>query len=167
MTDAHDGSPRLARRPWVPDASEDLVAAVASQTARSDADAIDRRLLDLVDRSTRIHEVEAVNLNPAANTMNPRAEALLASGLGSRPSLGYPGAKYEMGLEAIEQIEIIAAELATEVFDADHVEIRVPSGAMANLFAFMATTRPGDAVIVPPAAVAGHVTHHADGAAGL
>jgi glycine hydroxymethyltransferase len=44
--------------------------------------------------------------------MNPRAEALLSSGLGSRPSLGYPGDKYEMGLEAIEEIEVIAAELA-------------------------------------------------------
>ena len=29
----------------------------------------------------------------------------MARGLGSRPSLGYPGDKYEMGLEAIEEIE--------------------------------------------------------------
>ena len=42
--------------------------------------------------------------------MNPRAEALLASGLGARPSLGYPGDKYETGLEAIEEIEVIAAD---------------------------------------------------------
>ncbi|MCA9715699.1 MAG: serine/threonine protein kinase, partial [Myxococcales bacterium] len=36
-----------------------------------------------------------------------RAEAALARGLGSRPSLGYPGDKYEMGLAAIEEIEVI------------------------------------------------------------
>ena len=99
--------------------------------------------------------------------MNPKAEALLAQGLGSRPSLGYPSQKYEMGLEAIEKIEIIAAALAAEIFKARFAEIRVGSGALANLYAFMATTKPGDAVIVPPASIGGHVTHHGAGAAGL
>jgi glycine hydroxymethyltransferase len=99
--------------------------------------------------------------------MNPKAEALMAAGLGSRPSLGYPGGKYEMGLEAIEAIEVIAAELAAEVFGARHAEIRVGSGALANLYVFMATARPGDRIIAPPAAIGGHVTHHAAGAAGL
>ncbi|RMD62450.1 MAG: aminotransferase class I/II-fold pyridoxal phosphate-dependent enzyme, partial [Alphaproteobacteria bacterium] len=77
------------------------------------------------------------------------------------------GAKYEMGLEAIERIEVIAAELAARVFAACYAEVRVASGAMANLYAFMATCRPGDPIIVPPAEVGGHVTHHAAGAAGL
>ena len=99
--------------------------------------------------------------------MNPRAEAALSAGLGTRPSLGYPGDKYEMGLEAIERIEVIAAELAAEVFSADYAEIRVGSGALANLYVFMATCRPGDAIIAPPPAIGGHVTHHGAGAAGL
>ena len=96
--------------------------------------------------------------------MNPRAEAFLARGLGSRPSLGFPGDKYEMGLEAIE---VVTAELAAEVFGARHVDYRVGSGALANLSAFMATTRPGDTIIAPPASIGGHVTHHTTGAAGL
>jgi glycine hydroxymethyltransferase len=72
-----------------------------------------------------------------------------------------------MGLEAIETIEIIAAELAAEIFGARHVEFRVPSGAIANLYAFMATAQPGDSIIVPPAGIGGHVTHHLAGCAGL
>ena len=72
-----------------------------------------------------------------------------------------------MGLEAIEEIEVITAELAAEVFGAKYAEIRVGSGAMANLYGFMALTRPGDAIIAPPPAVGGHVTHHAAGCAGL
>ncbi|MDZ4133985.1 MAG: aminotransferase class I/II-fold pyridoxal phosphate-dependent enzyme, partial [Paracoccaceae bacterium] len=107
------------------------------------------------------------NLNPATNVMNPLAEAALSRGLGSRPSLGYPGDKYEMGLEAIEEIEVITAELAAEVFAAKYAEIRVSSGALANLYGFMALTAPGDAIIAPPPAVGGHVTHHAAGCAGL
>ena len=95
--------------------------------------------------------------------MNPRAEAMLSAGLGSRASLGHPGDKYEMGLEAIEQIEVMAAELAGEVFGARYAEIRVPSGAIANLYAFLATCEPGDTIIAPPASIGGHVTHHAGG----
>ena len=121
----------------------------------------------LIERNRHIHEVECVNLNPATNVMNPRAEAALSAGLGSRPSLGYAGAKYEMGLEAIEEIEVIVADLACRVFDAGFAEIRVGSGALANLYAFMATCQPGDSIIVPPATVGGHITHRPGGAAGL
>ena len=42
-----------------------------------------------------------------------------------------------MGLEAIEEIEVIAAALAAEVVGVKYAEIRVPSGAIANLYGFM------------------------------
>jgi glycine hydroxymethyltransferase len=38
---------------------------------------------------------------------------------------------------------------------------------MANLFSFMSICKPGDAIIVPPASIGGHVTHHNPGCAGL
>ena len=158
---------RMKFRPWVPAACEDYVQSLAGDCAARDSNTLAADIERLVADNRRIHESECINLNPATNIMNPAAEALLARGLGSRPSLGYPGDKYEMGLEAIERIEVIAAELACETFDADFAEIRVPSGAIANLYAFMATCQPGDAVIVPPASIGGHVTHHAAGAAGL
>jgi glycine hydroxymethyltransferase len=120
-----------------------------------------------VAENRAIHERDCVNLNPATNVMNPKAEALLASGIGSRPSLGYPGDKYEMGLEGIEKIEVLAAELAAEVFGARYAEIRVGSGALANLYVFMAAAKPGDVIIAPPPAIGGHVTHHGAGAAGF
>lgn len=158
---------RLGRRGWVPLKSETLVQRIANRTRDADSARIAARLGELAEENRRIHERECLNLNPATNVMNLRAEALLARGLGSRPSLGYPGDKYEMGLEALEEIEVIAAELCAEVFDARYAEIRVGSGALANLYAFMATCRAGDAIITPPAAIGGHVTHHAAGAAGL
>jgi len=157
----------LAKRAWVADEVEDYVAGIAGWTQDESADAIDRRIHELALENRRIHERDSVNLNPAANVMNPRAEALLAQGLSSRPSLGYPSQKYEMGLEAVEKIEIITAALAAEIFKARFAEIRVGSGALANLYAFMATTKPGDDIIVPPASIGGHVTHQDAGAAGL
>ena len=158
---------RLAHRPWVPQNSETLIQQIAAQTSSSTSDTIAGKIASLVDGNRAIHERDCFNLNPATNVMNPAAEALLSSGIGTRPSLGYPGGKYEMGLEAIEEIEVICAELCAEVFDARYAEIRVPSGAIANLYGFMATCKPGDAIIVPPASIGGHVTHHIDGCAGL
>ncbi|WP_447752565.1 aminotransferase class I/II-fold pyridoxal phosphate-dependent enzyme [Sphingopyxis fribergensis] len=167
VTERTDAMAKLARRPWVESACEDLAQRIAASVAAASADEIDARLSALVEENRRIHDVTSINLNPATNIMNPRAERLLASGLGSRPSLGHPGAKYEMGLEAIEQIEVLAAEVAAEVFGARFVEFRLASGAMANLYAFMATCKPGDAIIAPPDTIGGHVTHHRAGAAGL
>jgi glycine hydroxymethyltransferase len=157
----------LIRRPWVPAHAETHIQSIASKVAAASADDLDRTLLEWVEDNHQIHERDCINLNPATNMLNPKAEALLASGLGSRPSLGYPGDKYEMGLEAIEKIEIMAAELAAEVFGAKYAEIRVGSGALANLYVFMAAAKPGDTIIAPPPSIGGHVTHHAAGAAGL
>ncbi|UWQ22942.1 serine hydroxymethyltransferase [Jannaschia sp. W003] len=151
----------LAPRPWHPGAVQ---ARIRALPLPADPRAEIERL---AAENRRIHDRDCLNLNPAANVMNPRAEALLAAGLGSRPSLGLPGAKYETGLEAIEAIEVVAARLACAVFGARHAEVRVPSGAMANLFAFTALAAPGDAIVAPPAAIGGHVTHHAPGCAGL
>ena len=157
----------LQRRPWVRAPSEDLVQSIAAATAAARCADTDAEIHRLVADNRRIHDREGINLNPASNVMNPRAEALMAAGLGSRASLGWPGDKYETGLQAIERIEVVAAELAAELFDARYAEVRVGSGALANLYVFMATCKPGDTIIAPPAAIGGHVTHHADGAAGL
>ncbi|MDP2697181.1 serine hydroxymethyltransferase [Thalassospira sp.] len=157
----------LVRRSWVPQACEDIIQKYAGATSVATGTDIASRIIGLAQRNRVIHEQECFNLNPATNVMNPRAEAMLASGLGSRPSLGYPGDKYETGLEAIEEIEVIAAELCAEIFDAGYAEIRVASGAMANLYSFMAICQPGDVIIVPPAAIGGHVTHNNGGCAGL
>lgn len=157
----------LERRPWVPAPCEDLVQSIAADASRRDSEAHFQEIARLVAENRRIHDQHGINLNPASNVMNPKAEAMMASGLGSRASLGYPGDKYEMGLEAIERIEVICAELAAEIFDAKYAEVRVASGALANLYVFMATCRPGDTIIAPPADIGGHVTHHGPGAAGL
>ena len=158
---------KLKIRDWVNPSSESLVQTIAGATAHDESSVLLAKINRLADENRHIHEKECFNLNPATNVMNPQAETLLSSGIGSRPSLGYPGDKYEMGLEAIEEIEVICAQLCAEIFDAQFVEIRVPSGAIANLYGFMAVCSPGDTIIVPPASIGGHVTHHGAGCAGL
>ncbi len=160
-------SQTAAARGWLSAASAARDAEIVRSLNLADRDAVEERVHALVERNRTIHDLDSINLNPASNIMNPRAEAVLSAGLSTRASLGHPGDKYEMGLEAIEEIEVIAAEAVRAVFRADFAEVRVGSGSLANLYVFMATCRPGDSIIVPPASVGGHVTHRDAGAAGL
>lgn len=157
----------LEARPWVPKDPENYMQSLVKRFAAQTPEQNERDLLAFVEENRVIHERDCFNLNPATNAINPKAEALLASGVGSRPSLGYPGDKYEMGLEGVEKIEVLAAELVAEVFGARYAEIRVASGALANLYAYMAAAQPGDTVFVPSATVGGHFSHHTVGAAGM
>ena len=159
--------PTVGTRPWLSAVSSERESAILAAISDAALGEIDDRLHSLIKRNREIHESECINLNPATNVMNPRAEAVMAAGLGSRPSLGDPGEKYEMGLEAMEEIEVIAASLVRRLFGCRFAETRVASGAMANLYAFMATCEPGDSIIVPPPSIGGHVTHNTAGAAGL
>ncbi len=160
-------TPVLGVRPWLSPESSSRESEILESVNRMEPSGVDGRLHDLIGRNRSIHEAECINLNPATNVMNPRAEAVLAAGLGSRPSLGDPGEKYEMGLEAMEEIEVIAAALVRQLFGCRFAELRVASGAMANLYAFMSTCASGDSIIVPPPSIGGHVTHNTAGAAGL
>ena len=154
-------------REWLPERARLREREILDGAADKSLSWLDARVAGLTERNREIHERECINLNPATNVMNPRAEAAVSAGLGSRPSLGYPGDKYEMGLEAIEEIEVLAAALACRVFASRYAEIRVGSGALANGYGFLATCGPGDSIIVPPASIGGHATHHRAGVAGL
>lgn len=157
----------LKTQTWATAASQELITRIASQVDTKAGADVQKWIEELAQENHRLHDIQGINLNPATNILNPRAEKLLSSGMGSRASLGHPGDKYETGLGAIEQIEIITQELACEVFGSTYAEFRVPSGAIANLYAFMATTEPHDTIIAPPASIGGHVTHHKGGSAGL
>lgn len=154
-------------RPWVPDRLEKPIFERVRHYAALPPDALEAELRATLDRHERLHDREVLNLYAGTNAMNPRVAAYLARSVGSRPSLGWPGDKYETGLEHAQEIEVMAQALVCEVFRCGFCEFRVASGSLANLYAFMATCRPGDRIMAFPEKAAGHVTHHREGAAGL
>src|SRR3546814_9403982 len=84
----------LSSRDWVPANVDQFIQSVAQQASTMSVDDIDQRIASLIKKNRKIHEQDCFNLNPATNVVNPKAEAVLSQGLGSRPSLGYPGDKY-------------------------------------------------------------------------
>ncbi len=157
----------IASKPWLPPECARAIADIEASLSLDDREAMEAQLFRLVEDHERLMDLESLGLNAGTNVMNPRAAALLGRSLGNRPSLGYPGDKYEMGMEYAERIEVLAESLTKRLFGAPYAEIRVPSGAIANLYAFMATCRPGDRILAFSGEMGGHVTHHAAGCAGL
>jgi len=154
-------------RPWVAEASARFYESQAGRYRDLAAGAFEGEIEKVLAEHSRFMDYECISLYAGTNIMNPKAARFLASSVGSRPSLGYPGDKYETGLGYAEQIEIMAAEILKRIFKASYVEFRVGSGSLANLYAYMACTKPGDKIMVLPPWAAGHVTHQAEGAAGL
>jgi glycine hydroxymethyltransferase len=153
--------------PWAPEPVNRRYGELAARSADLAPPDRLRRIGALVAEQVRWNDRECLNLNPATNVQNPYAALLAGSGIGSRPSLGYPGDKYETGLAPGEEIEVIARETALRIFRCAYAETRVLSGAMANLAVYMATTRPGDVIFSLPSAAGGHATHQPFGAPGL
>src|SRR5258708_880398 len=156
-----------AAKAWLPEECRRVVAEAEARLTDNSADAVEAKLMRLIDAHERHMDHDSLGLNAGTNVMNPRAARLLARSLGNRPSLGYPGDKYEMGMEHAEQIEIVTESLVRRLFGAPYAEIRVGSGALANLYAFMAVAKPGERIMAFPPEMGGHVTHHRAGAAGL
>lgn len=157
----------MSHRPWVPpevDAHLHRLMEPAEQAPSGEVWAV---LHQAMQRHTHYHDHQVINLNPAGNIPGPRVSRLLGATIGSRPSLGYPGWKYETGLAEADRVEATAIGLLRRLFGARHVEHRVPSGAVANLYAFMATCLPGDLILSLGPEAGGHATHQPEGAAGL
>jgi glycine hydroxymethyltransferase len=157
----------MTARPWLPPNIDTFIETHTARYGAMSHNELDRELHRLIGAHEDHVDHACVNLYAGTNIVNPRASVVMASSIGSRPNLGYPGDKYNQGMQHAEQIEIMLATLLKRLFKARFVEYRVASGSIANLYAFMATTRPGDDILVFSDAAAGHATHHATGAAGL
>ena len=125
------------------------------------------KVRDWIHESEVWVDQECLNLYAGTNRQSEAVRAALASTLNARPSLGDPGDKYETGLAFSDLIEKWVDEHLRRLLNAAHVEYRVLSGSMANLYAYMASTQPGDTIYAMPDELAGHATHHQNGAAGL
>lgn len=124
-------------------------------------------LFDWIAQSEHWVDEDSLNLYAGTNRQSPAVQRAMASTLNARPSLGPPGDKYETGLAFSDLIEEWVEHQLCTLLGARRVEYRVLSGSLANLYAYMATTKPGDTIYALPEALAGHATHHTQGAAGL
>jgi glycine hydroxymethyltransferase len=106
-------------------ANLDCVSRVSPEAARAVIDEL---------RSQRIN----VKLIASENYTSVATQSAMANLLTDKYAEGVPGARFYSGCENVDAIESHAANLAKQLFGADHAYVQPHSGADANLVAFWA-----------------------------
>lgn len=129
-----------------------------------------RAAADFIRAQTRAHHVwfdASLPMIASENVMSPLARELVISDLGDRYAEGLPGKRYYQGLIYVDQIEEKVMELARDLFDCAHADVRPISGTVANMSVLKALTKPGDTITAPALQAGAHISTAKFGAVGM
>jgi len=109
------------------------------------------------------HEVERqrynVNLIASENYASRAVLEALGSVMTNKYAEGYPGRRYYGGCEFVDVAERLAIDRVLALFGAEHANVQPHAGAPANMAAYFALIKPGDAILAMNLAHGGHLTH--------
>ncbi|MBB5953491.1 glycine hydroxymethyltransferase [Saccharothrix tamanrassetensis] len=150
--------------PWASPRAQRRLAEVEAAVS---ADLSAAGVADTVGKALAAHAAQVdddgIVLYAGTNVLSPAAAAANLSSVSSRPSMGWPGEKYQVGLEHLDTLEVLAPLLVAELMEGSHAEVRLQSATLANLAVYTAFARPGDKIAVLPEAAGGHASHHPQG----
>ena len=118
----------------------------------------DPRIAELV-AAERARQHDTLCLIASENHASPAVLAASGSVLTNKYSEGYPGRRYYQGNAVIDEVELLAAQRAQDLFGVEHANVQPLSGAAANLAAYAAFLEPGDTVMGMALDAGGHLTH--------
>lgn len=101
----------------------------------------------------------SIPLIAAENITSPAVREAMVSDFQHRYAEGWPGERLYAGCRYIDQVELMAMELARTVYKAEFADVRPISGVVANLVAYSAFAEPGDVMIALAIPHGGHISH--------
>src|SRR5256884_2893274 len=120
--------------------------------------AADPELAEIVRREIE-RQNTTIQLIASENFTSLAVLAAQGSVLTNKYSEGYPGKRYAGGNYVVDDAEEPAGDRACALFGTDHANVRPPSGASANMAAYVARLEPGDKVMGMRLDQGGHLTH--------
>lgn len=93
------------------------------------------------------------------NVTSPLVEALYVSDAMHRYAEGLPFRRYYQGTRYIDEVEVYASDLLSELFKVKYVDLRPISGTIANASVFKALGGHGLVTAITPLSGGGHVSH--------
>jgi glycine hydroxymethyltransferase len=102
---------------------------------------------------------EGLELIPSENYVSRDVLKALGSEFTNKYSEGYPGKRYYGGQEFTDKVEQLAIDRAKTIFNCDHANVQLHSGAPANVAVYFAWLQPGDTVMGMKLDQGGHLTH--------
>jgi len=116
-------------------------------------------VLRIVANHNKWRRYECINLIASENAMSPLAEAAYLTDMMHRYAEGKPRKRYYQGTRYVDDAEILAMNLMSELTGAKFVDLRPISGTIANAVVFRVLGEPGDRALIPPVQAGAHVSH--------
>jgi len=116
-----------------------------------------KRTMDLLQKHHDWFKT-VIPLIASENVTSPAVREASICDFQHRYAEGWPGERVYAGCKYIDQVEVIAMDLARELFKAEHANVQPVSGLTANLAAFTALTDPGDTMMCLSVASGGHIS---------
>ena len=110
-------------------------------------------------RAEEQRQREKLLLIASENFASPAVLAAQGCLMTNKYAEGYPGKRYYGGCQHVDTVETLAIERAKQIFGAEHVNVQAHSGSQANMAAYLAVLKPGDAILGMDLAQGGHLTH--------
>jgi glycine hydroxymethyltransferase len=110
-------------------------------------------------QSERMRQEGELNLIASENYTPQAVLEAAGSVLTNKYAEGYPGKRYYGGCQFVDEVEFLAIERCKQLFQAEHANVQPHSGSQANMAAYMAFMKPGDAIMGMSLAAGGHLTH--------
>jgi len=120
------------------------------------AEALDRTLGLLRQHHEWFKSV--VPLIASENVTSPAVREALICDFQHRYAEGWPGERVYAGCIYIDQVELLAIDLAKQLFKAEHANVQPVSGLAANLAMYTALTEPGDLMMCLSIPCGGHIS---------
>lgn len=153
--------------PWASPVARARIAEVAAGLTDLSLAGVTETVHRALGEHAQQFDDEGIVLYAGTNVMSAAAQRVCEPLVGGRPSMGWPGEKYQQGLDRLDTLEVLAPTLVGRLVDARFAEVRSQSATFANLAVYTALTEPGDTIAVLPARAGGHTSHHAAGAPGV
>jgi glycine hydroxymethyltransferase len=117
-----------------------------------------QKIANLIKQEKKRQE-ETLAMIPSENYASKAVREAVGSVLMNKYSEGYPHRRYYQGNVVVDEIEILAEELAKKLFKVPFVNVQPYSGSPANAEVLFALINPGDKIMGLKLASGGHLTH--------
>lgn len=121
---------------------------------------INTRIQQALDRE-QTRQNNTIELIASENFTSEAIMQLCGSHLTNKYAEGLPGKRYYNGCEHVDEVENLAIEYVTKLYNTNFANVQPHSGANANLAVFKALLKPGDTILGMDLASGGHLSHGA------
>ena len=119
---------------------------------------MDSRVKAIFDKEVNRQD-NTIELIASENYASESVMALSGSIFTNKYAEGYPGKRYYNGCTNMDDIENLAIDEVTKLFDSNFANVQPHCGANANTAVFQAFLKPGDKILGMDLASGGHLSH--------